>query len=218
MSKPISQSGGVLIIGPSESFLDQVALFLGKKELNLTNNPDLLVFSQEKTGIEEIRKLKEFFARKRWAEKGKRIVLVNFGKGLSIEAQNALLKTLEELKSGNYIFISVPSQETLLTTITSRCQIIHPQKSNSKKREKPLLDLKKLSELSTSDCFAKGIGKGIDLEEIQKTINHYQAQLTKENTDLQKVKGWLKLCLKAQKMLEANIRSETVVDWLLLNL
>jgi len=218
VGKAISQSGGVLIIGPAKSFLNRVALFLGEEKLNLTNNPDLLIFTEDKTGIEEVRKLKSFFAKKRWQEKGKRVVLINSGNSLSLEAQNAILKTLEELRTGNYIFISVPSRETLLSTIVSRCQIIYSLKEDFEKNAKLLLNLNDLSKLSIPNRLVKGLGKGIDLAEIQKVINYYQNKLTKENTNLKKVRDWLEICLQAQKMLKANIRAETVVDWLLLNL
>ena len=216
MSILVSQSGGVLIVGPKENFLSKVAAFLGKKDLKLTNNPDLLILDEPKTGIETVRELKSFFSQKKWTQKEERMVLINFGEGLSSEAQNAILKTLEELKTGNYIFISVPSQETLLPTIVSRCQVIHSAKKEAKS-SKPSLDLEKLSGLSVAERLARASSKNFGKEEIKEIINYYQKQLSKKG-NLKTIKKWLAACLQSQKMLEANIRPETVLDWLLLNL
>ena len=207
-----------MVVGSQDFFLEKVGSFLGEKGLNLTNNPNLLFLNEPQTGIEEIRKLKGFFTRKKWLEKEKRLVLLAHGEGLSLEAQNALLKTLEEVRKNNYIFISVPSQETLIPTIVSRCQIVYSSQKSTR-QEKPFLDLAKLAKLPIADRLASVAPKKINAQELEQIIAYYQKQLVKENFEnLKLLKGWLNLCLQAQKMLEANMKIETAVDWLLLNL
>jgi len=44
---------------------------------------------------------------------------------MTTEAQNALLKTLEEAPGGAAFFLVVPSVELLLPTVRSRCQVMH---------------------------------------------------------------------------------------------
>ncbi|MBL7078661.1 hypothetical protein ISS42_03315 [Candidatus Shapirobacteria bacterium] len=217
--KTISQAGGFLVVGSQDFFLEKVGSFLGEKGLNLTNNPNLLFLNEPQTGIEEIRKLKGFFTRKKWLEKEKRLVLLAHGEGLSLEAQNALLKTLEEVRKNNYIFISVPNQETLIPTIVSRCQIIHSPNNQTKEGSQPALDFFSLKKLPLADRLASVAPKKINAQELEQIIAYYQKQLVKENFEnLKLLKGWLNLCLQAQKMLEANMKIETAVDWLLLNL
>jgi len=59
---------------------------------------------------------------------------------LTTEAQNALLKILEEPPAHTIILLSSESQETLLPTILSRCQIVELQKEATKFSEKETED------------------------------------------------------------------------------
>ena len=56
-------------------------------------------------------------------EGDKKIIILYDGQKMTTEAQNALLKTIEEPPSGVYIIILTTSLELLLDTIKSRCQI-----------------------------------------------------------------------------------------------
>lgn len=53
---------------------------------------------------------------------GARIIL--FHDNITVEAQNALLKTLEELPEDTYVFFAVSSPDKLIPTIISRSQIM----------------------------------------------------------------------------------------------
>lgn len=61
---------------------------------------------------------------------------------ITIDAQNALLKTLEELPEFVEIFILSDSKEKLLPTITSRCKVINLERNHSP--EIPAVDAQKL--------------------------------------------------------------------------
>lgn len=89
------------------------------------NHPDLLWFGEEeKLGIEQARKLQQFLSLKPYQSEGLAVVVVA-AENFTIEAQNALLKTLEE-PPGNCLFIlGVSSEDQLLSTILSRCQAIY---------------------------------------------------------------------------------------------
>lgn len=52
-------------------------------------------------------------------------VLCIFSGDITIEAQNALLKTLEEVPKNTYIIITSDKKESLLPTILSRCTIMN---------------------------------------------------------------------------------------------
>ena len=56
-------------------------------------------------------------------EGDKKVIILYDGQKMTTEAQNALLKTIEEPPSGVYIIILTTSLELLLDTIKSRCQI-----------------------------------------------------------------------------------------------
>ncbi|MGL4762631.1 MAG: DNA polymerase III subunit delta' [Sarcina sp.] len=56
-------------------------------------------------------------------EGDKKVIILYDGQKMTIEAQNALLKTIEEPPNGVYIIILATNLELILDTIKSRCQI-----------------------------------------------------------------------------------------------
>lgn len=75
-------------------------------------------------GIEEIRELKLAIALKPFKSQTKAVVIEEAQK-LTIEAQNALLKTLEEPPDHTIIVLMVSTNiDSLLSTVVSRCQVI----------------------------------------------------------------------------------------------
>jgi replication-associated recombination protein RarA len=85
-------------------------------------------------GIEEVRKLVHFLSlRVPSAAKFNRAVIIEDAQLLTLEAQNAILKTLEEPPAGTFIILTASHTQTLLPTIRSRSQLItirKPSKSN----------------------------------------------------------------------------------------
>ena len=55
----------------------------------------------------------------------KRIVIIRRAEDMTVEAQNKMLKTLEEPPEGVYFFLTAVSADKLLPTIVSRCRPIH---------------------------------------------------------------------------------------------
>ncbi|PJA91076.1 MAG: hypothetical protein CO135_03180 [Candidatus Levybacteria bacterium CG_4_9_14_3_um_filter_35_16] len=93
------------------------------KENNI-DNFDVTILDQEKaTGIGDIRDLQEKISLKPLMGKQKAVIL-NSGKGISQEAQNSLLKALEEPPANTFIFLIVLNKDVVLPTIISRCKII----------------------------------------------------------------------------------------------
>ncbi|MFH1601384.1 MAG: hypothetical protein ABIB61_00305 [Candidatus Shapirobacteria bacterium] len=215
MVLPKLTSGAYLIISQPKDFLKISASLLKEKDLSFTNNPDWLFLDSPQTGIDEIRKLKNFFNQKKWGT-GKRIVFIAHGQGLSQEAQNALLKTLEELRENNFVFIGATNPTLLLPTIISRSQVIFPPANKISTQAKPL-SLEKITKLPIPERFLY-FDKNFNSDILFSTIIFYQKKLVKKKRGLKRIKKWLESCLRAQVMLEANLRPETVVDWLLLNL
>ena len=109
------------------------------------NNPDLLILESETLiGIEQIRQLQTQLSLKPFREKFKSAIIPR-AENLTPEAQNALLKTLEEPPENTVIILCAPDPSWLLPTIVSRCQIIQlpltPQISLTEKEEKEFLEI-----------------------------------------------------------------------------
>jgi DNA polymerase-3 subunit delta' len=115
----------VLISGSDGSGrLKKAEEILGIKLETEQNNPDLLVLSPELSiGIDEIRNLQKFLQLKPFKEKRKIVVILEAQK-LTTEAQNSLLKTLEEPPSDSFIILAVSVLSLMLPTIISRCEIV----------------------------------------------------------------------------------------------
>jgi len=98
------------------------------------NNPDLISIrlsdlDKVSIGITDIKdKLKEFQYKK--IKHPVKILLIYDADRLTKEAQNALLKTLEEPSPNNHIFLICFDTNKLLSTIKSRCELIDFKDSN----------------------------------------------------------------------------------------
>ncbi|MBP9818209.1 hypothetical protein KBC75_05715 [Candidatus Shapirobacteria bacterium] len=88
----------------------------------IPNNPDILEINDY--SITSIRTLKTFLSQKPYSHQTKIIIIPDCHQ-LLVEAQNALLKLLEEPGEGNHFILSTPYKNRLLPTILSRCHQIN---------------------------------------------------------------------------------------------
>lgn len=112
-----------ILISPNlEDRVEEINKILDQSELTL-NHPDLLYFpSNTKLGIEQAKVIIDHFSIKPYSAKGRAVILED-ATSLTDQAQNALLKTLEEPPEEAILILGVNSSEKLLPTILSRCQI-----------------------------------------------------------------------------------------------
>lgn len=73
-------------------------------------------------GVDEVRELITEVNKKPF-EGNKKVIIIHEGNKLTTQAQNALLKTIEEPPDGVFIIMLCESLELILDTIKSRCQI-----------------------------------------------------------------------------------------------
>lgn len=84
-------------------------------------SPDLLVIAAEKSiGIQKVRDLEKFLILKPY-EGNFKVVLICEAEKLTVEAQEALLKTLEEPPESGKIILCAADRDYLLPTVISRC-------------------------------------------------------------------------------------------------
>lgn len=101
------------------SFLKEVLKADNLKEIR--NHPDLFIIENEENMIkaDEIREVIEFSKVKSYLG-GKKAVLIDNAENMNRNAQNALLKILEEPPMGEFIILITSDFESLLPTIRSR--------------------------------------------------------------------------------------------------
>lgn len=104
-----------------------LAEILGKLILNGDLNReyvDIINYKPIKTsfGVDDVRDIIDEVNKKPF-EGDKKVIIIHQGNKLTIQAQNALLKTIEEPPTEVYIIILCESLELILDTIKSRCEI-----------------------------------------------------------------------------------------------
>ena len=101
---------------------------LGLNEHQLAQHPYYLLLKPAENGtvsIETVRSIQKFLQLKTTgASPIRRIVCLEHADGLTQEAQNALLKLLEEPPADTVIMLTVHSKRSLLPTILSRAQVL----------------------------------------------------------------------------------------------
>ncbi len=111
------QHHGYVLQGDREVALSEIRRIV-KKELSLeTGDPDYLELSFETVGVEDSRKISDLQERMPLGEY--RVFIVSFS-FMTREAQNVLLKTLEEPTASTFLFFIVPASDMLLPTLRSR--------------------------------------------------------------------------------------------------
>lgn len=127
---------------------------------------DIINYSSEKSsfGVDDIRDIIEEVYKKPF-EKDKKVIIIHEGNKLTIQAQNALLKTIEEPPKGVYIIILCESLELILDTIKSRCEI-YKLKPLTKSELYEYIKIKKFNydenEIKSAIAFSEGVPGRID--------------------------------------------------------
>lgn len=130
MLKKIPHHANLLVgtSGEAELYLHSLCKDSG---IEISNNPDLFVFKMEVFGIDEARKLSFLSTRKPvtfvgdngFKREGVKIFFVAPSR-FTLEAQNALLKTLEDIPPYVYFFLNVIEEALILPTLRSRLQTL----------------------------------------------------------------------------------------------
>ena len=119
----------LIIDGPVGSGVKQTALTIARS----VGSPEFIIFPKKKIKqefvvnmnegsviIEDIRRL---YSQTRSMQPGKQVYVIDTGlKSITVGAQNALLKLLEEPRNNIHFIIATHRVDQLLPTITSRCQ------------------------------------------------------------------------------------------------
>ncbi len=205
-----------LLIGPTETRVKEVEeiLVLNLEGYRTNNHPDLLYFnSDSKLGITEARKIKEFFSLKPYSAKGRAVILEE-ASNLTHEAQNALLKTLEELPKTALFILCANSDAALLPTVISRCQIIRITNNELRITNNYKEDIEKLLESSIEERF-EYVEKLKDREEFFHSLVNYFHQNLASHLRGGNV-NFLKKLLLSEEWQKQNVNLRAILEYLML--
>lgn len=113
---------GAYVVRGGEGSLDSLITKLEKENVITRGSPDLFARSYRRFGVDEAEEIRARARSK--AVVAPHRVFALFVPSMTTEAQNALLKTLEEPSGGAVFFLIVPSPEMLLATVRSRVQML----------------------------------------------------------------------------------------------
>lgn len=225
-------NASLLITGGEEKErLRKAEEIFGFKLKEQTNNPDFfwLQLNEEfptSLGVEAIRRLRQFLALKPFQHQQKNVLIQ--AEYLTPEAQNALLKTLEEPPCSTTLVLTCFEPSFLLPTIVSRCQIIQlPSRSqialSSEESATIAETLRQLEKLSLNEKLALWESLGIykDRQSAENWLNKLTFILRQQMLDNLssglKFVAKLKLIEEAKKQLQANCNVRLVMDCFLFN-
>lgn len=133
-------------------------------EFDTNNNPDFFYIEPDGNSIkiEQIREVQRKVAEKPVIS-NKKIFIINDAEKMTVEAQNCLLKTLEEPPEYITIILITSNENNLLTTIKSRCTIQYFNKITDEELKKYLQA--ESIDLNILDMASGSIGKALKLKD-----------------------------------------------------
>ncbi len=154
-----------LFIG--ENDLEKIVFDKIEKDLNfkINGNPDFYIFKKDVFGISEARNLENWSINKPFS--GDKKVSVIIAESITPEAQNAMLKTIEEPPVGTYFFVVLNSEANILSTFLSRVRVFRNLKFDDQKNIK----------IKTAEKYLNS-----NLSERLKLIKNLKGETGKKNT------------------------------------
>ena len=134
------------------------------------NSPDFSIIEPDGNSI-KIEQIREF--QKKVSEKpiisNKKVYIINDSDKMTVEAQNCLLKTLEEPPEFVTIILIGSNENSFLSTIKSRCMILHFEKISDEQIQKYLQDNHQ-TEINSNimlEACQGSIGKALEIKDKQ---------------------------------------------------
>lgn len=111
------------LIGGEAVHEELLAALKKEHKISVAGNPDFFDRKYQNFTIDDAREVKSFAETKPVDASGKKIFILTMN-GITVEAQNALLKLLEEPNEHSHFFLIIPSAHLLLPTVKSRLSFI----------------------------------------------------------------------------------------------
>lgn len=175
---------------------------------------ELSIISGEKSiGIAQIREIINKSSYASYSKEMPQLIVIWQAEKITLPAQNALLKILEEPPANFQIILIASTQAHLIETITSRCQLIHFSSSNPIRNKESFQLLDQL--MSGDISFARSIqiaeqnsdkDKALELlDQIAKSLEESSFFPSHKATKI------LQLCREYQSLIQNNINTKLAV-------
>ncbi len=157
------------LVGNDTDRVGLLSLLENSHNITAQANPDFFDRAYQTFTIDDAREVKTFHGTRPVTETGKKIFVLQMN-GATVEAQNALLKLLEEPAEYAHFFIIIPSAHLLLPTVKSRMQMIETRDEKGSKEKNKESNIIDLEILQSAKKFVTS-SKVKRLEEVKKLID-----------------------------------------------
>lgn len=175
-------------------------------------SPDLMyLLDDDKLGVEAIKKIRLFLSIKP-LQSDIKVVVLESAQNLTIDAQNALLKTLEEPPGAALIILGVSSEHSLLPTVLSRCQVERLGDGKlTMNNEQFKTEIEQLGGKNIEERFEF-------IEKLEEKEQFLDALLIYFRDKLPKNLEFTKKLLQAKSWQDSNVNLRAILEYLMLEL
>ncbi|MCL5783901.1 MAG: hypothetical protein M1142_00900 [Patescibacteria group bacterium] len=218
-----------LLIHPDFSKREEEAKKILTQKNISQGHPNLLWIGEDKLGIKEVKKIREHLNLKPYQGQSQAVVIIK-AENLTPDAQNSLLKTLEEPPEQAILVLGAACEDQLLSTITSRCQLITlAGPVSTENLEKKYYG--KIDQLlkSTSQERFQFVEKLDEKEQFLWTLTSYFRHKLLENSaggnpvpppgwTVENIQDFLQDLIEAQKWAGQNVNTRAILEYLMLKM
>jgi len=202
-----------IIVGTTEATSQENLKLLKNTDPRFSlNSPDSQIIKPEKKHIslDQVRILKKQIFQKPFNQ-GLKAVIIKEAHMLTIQAQNALLKVLEEPPAKAIIILNCLEKNSLLPTILSRSIIINAQKISTTKEESfsPIYD-KNFKSILEDISYVEDYEQWIDYQ-IRSHHKKLLDSLKNKNSHSVNISRHIDSFVEAKKMIQANVSPKFVL-------
>lgn len=221
-----------LLINKSKDVLKDNLLLLVNKLLdkkyknieNLYSIPDVHILdnsSKNSIGIEDVKGLQKDMVFKPFGD-GVQIAIILESEKLTQQAQNSLLKTLEESEDNSIYILCVNNEKNLLQTILSRAKPIYIKGvSKSKEESTDILEKDLLEQFQTIERVSKSKTESIELINSIENIYKKKLEIEIKNGNIDSsmdLKRTLEQIAQSRKKIDSNCNKKLVLEALIVSL
>lgn len=219
-----------ILVGESDSLSSLNCLIskLFEREFHTTEidcNPDIHILERKEKdsiGIEEVKDFQKEMQFKPFQEKVQIGIIFNSEK-LTLQSQNALLKTLEESGDTSVYVLLVNNEKNLLSTIRSRARVLYAD-STQKSEQKESLNLEKFDlteKFELAGEFSESKEASIDfLNRVEESLK-MKLEIEIKNGNIggsRDVLGRLKIVTDGREKIMANCNRKLVLESIIVQL
>lgn len=190
------------------------SFFENKLKVKINGNPDFSILTFENLSVDDAKNIRDASEKKNFGEY--MMFLLSFD-SISMEAQNSLLKTLEEPSENTYFFLVSP-QDNVLPTLKSRMQVVDCRNSDDATMSESIMNLSLTERLQR----VKDLVEAISDEESTKQeainfLNSIEAEL--HSGGVEKNRDALVVCQNARVyILDRGAPIKMILENLVLNI